>query len=356
MKKLLLFVGLSVFAFSLRANPLPSPTIAVSELMFNSENNWIIELELFNFEYYNNFDSICITSSTGIAKLVSYTIELDDFEHGFLVVKNENLSSDLNINQLGDIIQVGLYSGGDVWFYESPMIFGNYPNSTVRAPELGESVASIPEQYYFSGIFCIDKSPTIGVKNTPDGMQGTIYGKVYDKNNQPFYSEGISFRGTLGLEISTQKDGSYSSQTYATYHYLAGLSYYYGVRYLSGVHVIPFDFELELDESINIDIYLTENVVSSINNDLKTNENSILKLYPNPIKNGILNYEIELPIKSANCFIELLNTNGQKIASYPILQNQGNINLSPDIANGTYILNLFVNNKRYNSSKIIIAK
>ena len=356
MKKILIsFWGLAITLF-LQANPLPSPSIAVSELMFDTENNWIIELKIFNGypSMFDECDSICLSSSSEKAKLEKYTINLDIYGSGFLVVRNDSLASDLHINQLGDSIQIAFYWGDISISFHSPLVFGNYPNSKVRAPQTGESVALALD--FSDGLFCIDNTPTIGTENTSEGMRGTIYGKIYDKNNQPFTSSNITFRDYNGLEISPQTDGSYSCYAYAFHNKIEKLHYdtitYRGVW----INIIPLDFVMEPDNSINLDIHLLEDIVYAGNSDIIADDFSVFKIYPNPIKNKILSYEVELPIRSVNGTIEVFDVSGKKIANYSIFESRGSVNLPLNITDGMYLVKLLINNKIYNTSKMLISQ
>lgn len=63
------------------------------------------------------------------------------------------------------------------------------------------------------------------------------------------------------------------------------------------------------------------------------------------------NYEIPIPVKSSNSYIELINLSGQRIVQFPISENSGIIILPASTINGVYTLQLIVNNKSYASVK-----
>ena len=184
-------------------------------------------------------------------------------------------------------------------------------------------------------------------------MTGTLYGNIYDKNNQLFTSTNLVFYGTqLPFEnIHLQADGSYSVQTYSVRHQLNTLYQVVGYTYYT-IRITSIDFTMEPGASVNMDIRLLDDIVIA-NEEIN---NTLFKLYPNPVKDGSLNYSIDLPVNAANCYMEVISASGQKIGQYPITQNTGVINLPPNAPEGTYIVNLYINNKKCDSSKIMIAQ
>lgn len=351
---------LFVFTFTfLQANPISPPEIGVSEVMFDSENNWILELELFYYNLYpfGTLDSICITTSSGTSKLERYTINVDNEGSGILVVRNDSLSSDLFINAEGDCIYASLHFADYESYNENKLIFGNYPNSKIRAPQLGESVAGVPAYYLYYGYYCICKSPTIGEQNTGIGMKGTITGTVYDKDNQPLSLKNIIFKEfpfLIGAQITPQEDGTFSSEIFAYQRTITRLYYDTIANHGIYIHIIQVDIDIEPNEILPLDIYLLEDVIYG-QSDIKELERSLLKIYPNPIKNRILNYETELPIRALNCSIALFDLSGKQIAHYPISENSGTVHLPQNLSHGAYIVNFYANNKVYHTTKIVIA-
>ena len=356
MKKILLGCLALIFTFSAHSNPIALPAVAISELAFDSDNAWALELyytEDYNPDTYSlssAFDSIYVSSSSGEAKIK----ELPSLEMGgkVFVINNSDLASDLTIRPEGDSIEVHFFHrNGEGWSESSnPLVFGDYPDAYVQAPKEGESIAN-PDNNHYSGIFSIDASPSFGIPNYPDGMTGTLYGNIYDKNNQLVTSTNIIFYNIPIISIHTQADGSYSAQTYSFRHQINTLYQIVGYSNYT-IRITPINFTMEPGASVNMDIHLLDDVVIA-NEEV---DNHLFKLYPNPVKDGVLNYSIDLPVNAADCFIEVTNTNGQKIGQYPITQNSGAINLPTNTSEGMYIVNLYINNKKYDSSKIVIAQ
>jgi len=67
-----------------------------------------------------------------------------------------------------------------------------------------------------------------------------------------------------------------------------------------------------------------------------------------------LNYEIDLPVFTANIELEVLSLTGQQLLKKKITDKMGIIDLQT--GQGTYILNCTMNGKSMYSTRIIIAK
>lgn len=363
MKKLLLTIfSLACFAIT-NANPLqePPPIIGLSEIAFDSNDKWVIELgyqNIYNENTYMPVDSIFICSSTGRAKLKNLSFK---GYAGIMLVRNDSLLSNLNINSKGDSIQIEYYYR----YYSSttkglymPLVYGNFKNATLACPQTGKSIAS-----YFvfnntvhnftpisENVYSIDKSPTLGVANDIIGMCGTLKGKVYDQNNQLLINSTHNF-STYGLfNFQPSVDGSYSVSAFSYKNRISKMYYSEGYNNFI-VDILPIEFNMMPDSVISVDIHIQK--ITAVD-EIKSDPVTILQISPNPIKDLSCNYEISIPVKSSASFIELISLSGQKIAQYPITENVGKINLPANTTNGIYTLRLLVNNKNYGTSKIII--
>lgn len=366
MKKLLFILFALACVTISKANPLPSPppVIGLSEFGFDSNGNWIIELEYNNIWIENTYmpvDSIFISTSTGRSKLKNLKFES---YFGLMMVSNDSLLSNLTINPAGDSIQLEYYYiqyGQTVKAHAEPVIFGNFRNSTLNAPKTGESIASYPvfsdyspynRSIYYEGIFSIDTSPDFGAANDSTGMCGTLKGNIYDQNNQLLTNSTLSFytRGIFGITLSD--DGSYSVRVFSYKSRISQIFYNESSnRFI--VDITPIDLDVKPDTVITADIHIQR--ITAIK-EIKSDPVTVLRITPNPLKDLTFNYEISIPVKSSTNYIELISLNGQKIAQYPIAENTGKINLPANTINGMYTLQLFVNNRNYGTSKILIAR
>ena len=364
MKKLLLIIfSFACFAIT-NANPLPSPPpiIGLSEIGFDSDGKWVIELgyqNIYNENTYMPVDSIFICSSTGRAKLKNLRFNR---WAGVMVVRNDSLLSNLNINPTGDSIQIEYhyrqYSSTTKGLY-IPLVFGNFKNTTLACPQSGQSIAS-----YFvfdnmnmynsskeSNGYSIDKSPTFGVENDSTGMCGTLKGKIYDQNNQLLINSTHNFSTFPLFNFEPSSDGSYSVRAFSFKNKISKMYYSEGYNNFI-VDILPIEFNMMPDSVISVDIHIQK--ITAVD-EIKSDPVTLLQISPNPIKDLSFNYEISIPVKSSASYIEMISLSGQKIIQFPITENVGKIRLPSNTTNGIYTLRLLVNNKNYGTSKIIIA-
>jgi hypothetical protein len=358
---------------AVQSNPLPVyfPKIIISELMFDAERNWKIELECVEGTY-TDIDSIYIVTTTGKAKLEQCVIT-NNYIYPIFIVQNDCLDTDLTISEAGDSIQIYTYSTAEHAYDSSvdsldyPLVYGDCATAKIRSPKTNESISVVPfyetlygdednpfayDHRYYTGLYSISKSPTMAEPNHITGMYGTIEGKVYDKNNRPFFSSMQFYSADRAIEFYLQADGTYSSKAYSCHNYINRL-YHNVIPYgRKSFEISPLDFIMEPDSVINMDIHLLDDF-SSIE-ELAIETEIPLKIYPNPVKKHFFYYEVNLPVKAANSFIELTIVNGQKVAQFPVKENKGEIHLPTDIAKGIYMARLFVNNKKISASKLII--
>ena len=347
MKQFFLPILLFISIMRAVANPLPSsPWVEISELQFKADGSWILEIAV---SPVNGFpiEVIWIKSNSGESKLAHFE---DDGFYKLLVVENDDLTTPLTINSIQDNVSVALGTEEESWWYSSSLTYG-YPNSEIRTPKAGQSIAAI----YSGGLFSITNSPTIGFGNDTTGMMGTIKGIVYDKDGLPL--SNMSDRGLIfenwGSFFYPQSDGSYSMRYYSRDNdKVWRLKYRYKDIMLS-VDITPFSIFLQPDSVIIRDIYLTGEIATGIN-EIHSNAESILKIYPQPIKQQSLNYEISIPVKSSETYLIFRNINGQEIYRFSVTENKGIITLPENIKNGSYIVQLISNRKNYVTATLIV--
>lgn len=349
-KLTLTILALLVFLFA-EANPLIAPGAVLSEIAFDANGNWVIEFQNDSDIPFMMMDSIIIESSSGISKLknINYTTS------NIIVVRNDSLTTPLNINPNGDSIQVicFLYSHP---FYDLPLIFGDFRESKIRSPRTGESIAGVPPLFSFSNLYSIDNSPTIGIENDTTGMCCTIKGNIYDMNNELLHVSGGKFEFYNCPESFYSKaDGTYTTRVYSFKNTITNLFYYTSDNKGKWLDIEPIMVEGEPDSIIEMDIHLKTPFFSDIKL-VEYGSASVLKIYPNPIKESSFNYDVSIPVLSSESYIELINTAGQQVAQFKLFENAGIINLPANIPVGNYTVRLFVKNRNYATEKLIISK
>jgi hypothetical protein len=352
MKKLLLFIFVLVSLTISKANPIASPSIVISELAFDSNGKWVIELQGFDLNSNIQIDSIILESSTGISKLKRFNF---DGITNIILVRNDSLLSNLTINQAGDSLKLHYYyNSNDFSEYKPALIYGNFKTALFFSPKISQTLAGVP-YFQYSNIYSIDKSPTIGLENDSVGMCGTIKGYIYDKSNQLVIGNDYVFFDMEGWNFNTAENGSYSRRIYSYKNHISNLQFYFRPKMKwYNIKISPIDVSIQPDSIVNVDIHLQDSLVTNLN-EIKSDLESVMHIFPNPINELSFNYNITIPVKSSDSYIEFTNVSGQRIARYEITESNGKINLPAKTVNGSYILRLFVNNKNYATSKILIT-
>lgn len=355
MKKIILTISTLFIILILWANPLPRPSVILSEIYFDDNGNWFIELLYSDAQQdYMSIDSIWIESSTGISRIRRFNITGTT---GLIIVRNDSLLSNLYINPLRDSIQINYTMNENRYkFLGNPIIYGDLVNSHFNSPRKGQSIAGVPPYFQYNDLYSTDKSPTIGMVNDTIGMCGTIHGHIYDKNNQLLsMTDGWFDNAETDIYIYPKAGGSYSTRLYSKRNQINQLFYYTSRSEGYFINITPINVSMQPDSVVSIDIHLQDQLKVGIN-ELNTGSESILKIFPNPVTGLTLNYEIGIPVNSTHCYIDLVNLNGQKKEQFIITENKGKISLPSNIENGVYFVNLYANNRNYSSSKVIISR
>jgi hypothetical protein len=363
----LLFMGNRIFPFflsilfcaPLRSNPLPPPPLEflISELLFESEGKWVMELRLRNAEYHSpeELESVYIKSSNSRVKWDGLLTRGDgsDFYFEVVLLRNDSLDSDLIINPEGDFLQVVTYWGWETDSICHTLVFGNYPDAVVRSPDDGESIV-FAEEYY-----CIDASPTIGFPNDEEGITGMVTFDIYYPDRQPFVFSDVRLFDADHLQfipIYKNEDGSYSGELYRGRYLIDKL--YVGSKY--GYYTEYWEFKnpinCRMDEAMRWSFKIRLRIDLDRFTGMQTveTEGTLLKIFPNPIMENTFGYETTLPVRSAKSVIEITGLNGQIVAQYPIFENKGKMTLPANTAKGIYNAALTVNKKKYATTKIIV--
>jgi len=335
MKRILPVLFLLASGLGLFANPLPSPSIEFSELCFDNQGEWTVELSYRYIYPGAEISKIVLSSSTDSVVISGFTF---DGPEGVFVFRKDSLSTPFHINQKGDSLTLKYY-WNEYPLYPDVLVFGDYRGAQISSPRAGQSICK-----WFS--YVKDKSPSIGALNDTTGIYGTLKGLVYDK-----YSVSVANRRfQFGYTLITTGNGSYSTrvlsqaQTYTTIWYSIGENTWKSVK-IDTVH-----FEMEPDSVIIRDIHLLGDLGAGID-DLP--ENNVFRLYPNPVNKGEkLHYEIDLPLKTADCRLEILNVDG-KLLSVKVL-SEANGEIEMPFVRGFVIVNLWMDNKVVSTHRVLV--
>jgi len=361
MKKLSLFIicALSMVCLKLWANPLvPPPFVVISELAFDEEGKWMIEIDFRHsqFAWWSEDYKIKVITSSGEAEVVAPVAN----ENEYRVLTADHLDRPLSINQKGDSIAIEIYSKEDntsvldEWYDINSLCFGDHPNATVRAPLSEQSLL----YHLGAGIHVICHTPNIGDSNelATDFLYTTVKGNIYDadlslmKNILFIVHSGKGYNEENTRTIYANKYGEYEGALFAVkydnlylYRTWDGHYRYYTVK--------EEKVDLSAGGTIDLDFHV---IKSYLNIEDNIFENQLVKFYPNPVnEDRIINYKIDLPINTMETEVEVYSLNGELLLKQKISDNSGVLNLIA-LIKGAYILNLVSNKKIMYSTKITL--
>jgi hypothetical protein len=337
MKKIYTVVITLIVGLSIYANPIPVPTIEMSELFFDETDNWKIEL---GYNYIDpdgyTFDSIFLYSSKDTVKVPDYTLT---GEMGQFVLTIDSLNSNFRINRLGDIIKVVSYSYGAK--FEDILIFGNVSGASISYPRIGQSISKYCYRYVK------DKSPSLGEPNDTIGMCGTIRGMVYDKYSEPVQNR--IFQLDNNFEIST--NGEYMTRVYSKQSTFDRINYKTGKYSMKSVSITEISYTMEPDSIIEMDIHLLDTLTTGISE--ITLVNTPITIYPNPVSiNETININIDLPIFTSDIFIEISDLNGKPINRKKVYKHTSTIDVPSK--GGLYIVSAWLDSQIISSKRILV--
>jgi len=336
-------------AYGLLANPIV-PGLDISELKFDSQNNWQLEIRKFNSPGYPTIDSLVITTNTGSSKIKSSAFSSDSL---YFVVENSTacLTKPLEINASGDFIQLTTY-----YIYQpgqsqtTTLGFGS--NSAFADLRPNQSIALIEGiNYGFHG-YAIDNTPNLGSINREDGAVGQLKGLLLDKNGNPL--PNAQFDGP-GFWANTNSTGHYTINLLAKRHYISHLSlqspYYSNVMYEPSI-IIP----IQPDSVKNFNFSLISSGVD--NNSANVKSSALLYNYPNPFNNQTaIYYEVPEGVKYKNAAIRISNIKGEAVAVLAAKQKSGSVYWNADHNSaGMYIYQLLIDGKAVKSGEMVLLK
>jgi hypothetical protein len=296
---------MAVFYLNLYSNPVETPATFISELKFEQQNKWILEIAFSSTLPFTSerYDSICIESSGGISKL-----NLDKINNGatLYVIYSDSLASPLHINKTGDIVRVCSYSNG--WHvYTDSLCFGSYPNSIISNIPDGYSICSVKG----IGFFSLDKSPTVGEPNDTSGTMGTMSGYLYDKNNN-LVTQG---RFALPEPLKLLDTGFYSADVYSCSNVFYQIYNLFNEYSSKSISIDTIKLNVYPDSLYTVDIHLLGDYIVGVNEELPPSVYEIKVInYPNPF-NAATNFVIDVPssLQKVEKEIIIYNSSGQKI-------------------------------------------
>jgi|GEM_PF-935430 len=358
MKKLLLFI-FTFIPFLTWANPLESPPkIMISEIQFLNNGKWVIELfgsEFFGNYSYDYIDSVFIETSSGKAKI------LNTFDSLYEIVSVDSLSKPLTLNKDSDFVRLIIYPD-EVNYGLDTLPFGKYKNSYLRTIPDGYAIATMGD---FPRNYVLDSTPTIGSKNTFDGVGfGYVYGKIQGLPNQDSFkfSDGYYSYGNSDWINNTiyqfPETGIYPDHNSNYCIKLTARNYTFNwMNVFNNFDMIgfyyrcsPTSFYLNPGDSLRIDLNLYSTSLKSV---LQTK--SKLYNYPNPAKDETL-FVLDLSgLKSKSLSLKIYDGSGMILKELVPTSETMSWNCSA-LPQGTYVYTLEADHLVVGTGKLLIER
>lgn len=309
------------------ANPIQNnPNARFSELKFDSNNHWTLELMFLDRDTLLLIDSITIKANNIITKLD--VIILNSAK--FLVITEDSLSIPLLLNRTGGKIFISTYFTMESRqvFFEDSVSWGNDPDATIDMPLEGQSICRFPGELRENDwqIDYLTDHPSFGLPNDTTGATAILSGILYDMYNNPvtkIQNGGYYFQFESDLILSP--DGSFTTRLFNT-------------RYNPGnLHIKMYDFQ-GLDQVLKMDtIYLpnfqpnslvtkdfhineySNIIITDVENEIPVNYDIDFINYPNPF-NSTTNFVVKIPdgFKWNEMDIMIYNSSGQLVKNISI--------------------------------------
>lgn len=334
MKKVFAIFFTLVIGLCANANPVGLMPIEISELFFDDSGNWKLELRYYNYRLYGiPVDSIFLYSSSHTAQLPLY--EFTDYE-GEFVITADSLDAEFHISRFADVIKVISYS--DEYPSEDILVFGDLPKAIIGFPKEGQSIGRYKYDY------SKDKSPTIGFPNDTLGMCGTLKGVIYDMEMNPVKN----IKCWLDFPFETNSKGEYSTRVLSAPRVFRGIDCGPEQSFWDVLSTEEVAYVMEPDSIIERDIYL----LTPLSTDMQV-LNIPISVYPNPIpRNGTLNVDIDLPVNTADIYVEIVDLTGRIVRKKKISHSESSI-AAPN-ATGVYIMRTLLDSQPISSIKIVV--
>lgn len=350
----LLFILMPIKMFV--GNPVVLPQAFISELKFDVNNNWILEITFgFSKPYLRQeFDSICIETSNGFSRLKLENIK--DSTNLF-VITSDSLVTPLVINRDGDRIKLYSYlsPGALGELTKDSLVFGDYPDSYFDYLPEDYSIARIK---YWMG-FAKDKSPTLGIENDTIGTCGTLSGFIYDKNNTLVTSGNF----ILDNPIYINPTGVFTTSVFARRVVFRFMTNNYEPGHFQGVFMDTIKLNINPDSLYINDIHILTDFIVGVE-EKQIENTSLIRItnYPNPF-NSTTNFIITIPneLKSQPKEINIYNSTGEKIFSINSSEKltaswDGKDMMGKPVSTGIYYYQLVIGGKTHNTGKMILLK
>lgn len=333
------------------ANPLvPPPTACISELFFDGERKWFLEVE-----FYGPVDTVWIKTNSGETFYLSSKAYN---QHRFVILSCDSLNNPtLAINKNNDCIKVitKRYWIDSYISEKDSMFLGTQVGSVIDSIPPGCSII----KNWWTNTTCLDRSPTLGMSNDGIGATAIIYGHFYQLgpvfesyNDKMFYFSDRFIMpvelGEVGFPIN--KSQNYSAKVWAKHYSIDNLLIYtYPVSSIFQMNFIKNDFTVYPGDSIRVDFTMTTSLK------LPARQNAFFSNYPNPA-NDHTSFVFDMPMfKFEKVSIRIYSMDGklvQKLQPKSAVYDFDCRDMNP----GTYICKMEHSGVTVATTKLLIVR
>jgi hypothetical protein len=384
-KRMILF--LSLLPCLSRANPVDATPIAeFSELAFDAEGRWTIELFL-PFGFMEEIPDSIVLRAAGGRSLFKTAGRVEGM---ILVITADSLEESVPIRREGDTLEITTFSSivrDPPWpdirrIKKDVLIFGDRPGASVGEPADGYSILRSRFEANMNAVTvdCLTRIPSLGEENKLTGLDATLKGTLYDSGNEPVTglkketSGGYTGVSPYYLELETpiqlSDDGSFTTKLYRRFErerfdqLSVKIPDFEG--YSDTTRIDPFEvINIHPDTEFVQDIHLkTDRFTDSVRDRPEFPEDDGLTLinYPNPF-NGATHFFIALPggKRPRNGRILILDTKGRSVRELPV---EGGSRASWDghdrngfnAPSGSYFYRFVIGNRTFKTGSMLLLR
>lgn len=336
MKKLIILI-LSLFSCALILHANPVMSIVLSELYFDDNDDWYLELYDYEGASPGNLNYCCLMN---LSDASSFNAGIEFGCYDTIVVTNADMQTDFTINREGDFLAIGGY------FYDE-MYWGSYSNS-INAPYPGQSLARVvPYNDYF--LLAKENQPSLGYNPFNAQTFGGIQGYTMDGDGNLIPGAVVNIISPISLSVYVNANG---------YFFIDGL---YGMNYTlsaykAGYSSIEVDVTVEPDSISGVSFLL----VPQSADPQPQHETISISNHPNPFYDETT-IQYSLPKHNAGS-ITVFNSKGQKIKEIPVSPTENSVSWSglneknKYVPSGVYFYNLECEDKILASGKMLYLR
>ncbi|MCK9616474.1 MAG: T9SS type A sorting domain-containing protein [Lentimicrobiaceae bacterium] len=378
---LILLAVLFVFCKNNYSNPIvvDPPLINISELYFDSENKWHLELEvnvIINPLYCLVFDSIQLRSNTSTHSFVTNQI----IGYHMYVFDQDNFP-DFIINQEQDTLQIIAYLNYECYMSnvsESIKLIYGYSGCSIPVLYPGQSIC-FENNYFYKTNY-----PNIGFENLDyiDYAKALVYGNLYDQwgtlvNNSNLNEYSISLDKNIEAYyyypdpyihfvyhnslffIDFSSFGNYFSFILPRQTTINSVQHYYNYydeSFIATFNCTPVNLNMEPGDTVYTDIQIIDtNFTVGLHEHSPLPASLYVVCSPNPFSSNI-NFFIDSKDNLSDMSLLIFNIKGEKVKEFALPAEKSiNINLTKaEIGkSGTYVYIIIKNGKNICSGQII---